>query len=169
MREARDKGYTLIELAVVVVLISLIFAVSIPRFRYSLMTDNLKSMTRKIIGTVREIRNEAISEQKAYLLHLDLESNRLWVESAGMGQEERTVAQEKAFTLPNDIRILDVWQKVRGKQIDGEVAIRFSKKGYVDYTAIHLGAEDGREFTIILSPFLGTIKSYEKYVDIVSS
>jgi hypothetical protein len=62
-----------------------------------------------------------------------------------------------------------VWQKGRGKQIDGEVAIRFSKKGYVDYTAIHLGAEDGREFTIVLSPFLGTIKSYEKYVDIVPS
>jgi len=36
----------------------------------------------------------------------------------------------------------------------------------VEYTAIHLGAEDGREFTLILSPFLGTIKSYDTYVDI---
>jgi len=165
----RDKGYTLIELTVVMVLIGLMLAISIPRVRFSLVTDNLKSTTRRIIGIVRDIRNEAITGQKAYLFHLDLEANRLWVEFAGMGEEERTVAQERSFTFPNDIKILDVWQRTKGKQIDGEVAIRFSKKGYVDYTVIHLGAEDGREFTIVLSPFLGTIKSYEKYVDIVPS
>ncbi len=83
-----------------------------------------------------------------------------------MGQEERTMTRERAFALPGDIRIMDVWQKEWGKQVDGEVAIRFTKKGYVEHTVIHLGAEDGREFTLILSPFLGTIKSYDKYVDI---
>jgi len=31
---------------------------------------------------------------------------------------------------------------------------------------IHLGAEDGREFTLLLNPFLAKIKSYDKYVDI---
>jgi hypothetical protein len=33
---------------------------------------------------------------------------------------------------------------------------------------IHLGAEDGREFTLVLNPFLGTIKVYDKYVDIAT-
>lgn len=162
----KRHGYTLIELTVVVVLIGMMLAISIPRFRYSLLNDNLKSVTRRMIGFVKEIRNDAVREQKAYFLYLNLESNKVWVESSGMGQEERVMTRERAFTLPGDIRIMDVWRKEWGKQVDGEVAIRFTKKGYVEHTAIHLGAEDGREFTLILSPFLGTIKGYDKYVDI---
>jgi prepilin-type N-terminal cleavage/methylation domain-containing protein len=160
------KGYTLIELTVVIVLIGMMLAVSIPRFRYSLLTDNLKSVTRRMIGFVKEIRNDAVREQKAYFLYLDLESNKVWVESQGMSQEEREMIRERAFTFPEDIRIMDVWRKEDGKQVHGEAAIRFTKKGYVKYTAIHIGAEDGREFTLILSPFLGTIKSHDTYVDI---
>jgi len=160
------KGYTLIELTVVVALIGMMLAVSVPRFRYSLITDNLKSVTRRMIGVVKEIRDDAVREQKAYFLYLDLESNKLWVEYPGMGQEEREAIRERAFTFPEDVRIMDVWGQERGKQADGETAIRFTKKGYVEYTAIHLGAEDGRVFTLILSPFLGKIKSYDTYVDI---
>jgi prepilin-type N-terminal cleavage/methylation domain-containing protein len=165
-RANTTKGYTLIEMAVVVALIGMILAVSIPRFRYSLLTDNLKSVTRRIIGTVKEIRNDAIREQKIYFLYLDIDSNRLWIEPAEMGEEERAKTRERAFTLPDDTRIIDVWRNEGGKQVDGEVAIRFTKKGYVQYTAIHLGADDGREFTLILSPFLGIIKGYDTYVDI---
>ena len=61
---------------------------------------------------------------------------------------------------------MDVWFKGKGKKVDGDISIRFSKKGYVEQTVIHLGAEDGREFSLVLSPFLGTIKIYDKYVDI---
>jgi prepilin-type N-terminal cleavage/methylation domain-containing protein len=165
-RMNNKKGYTLIELTVVIALIGMMLAISIPRFRYSLITDNLKSVTRRMIGVVKEIRDDAVREQKAYHLYLDLESNKLWIEYPGMGEEEREARRERAFTFPDDIRIMDVWRQERGKQADGELSIRFTEKGYVEYTAIHLGAEDGRVFTLILSPFLGTIKSYDTYVDI---
>ncbi|MBW1691928.1 MAG: prepilin-type N-terminal cleavage/methylation domain-containing protein [Deltaproteobacteria bacterium] len=162
----KRRGYTLIELTVVIVLIGMMLAIAIPRIRYSLLTDNLKSVTRRMIGIVKEIRNDAVREQKAYFLYLDLASNKVWVESQGMGQEERAMTRQRAFTFPEDVRIMDVWREEHGKQVDGEVVIRFTKKGYVEHTAIHLGAEDGREFTLILSPFLGTIKGYDRYVDI---
>lgn len=162
------KGYTLIELAVVVVLIGLFLGLSIPRFKYAAVTDDLKTTTRRIVGLVKGIRNEAIREQQVYIFHLDLESNRLWIEPAGIGEEERALAQERAFKLPPDVRIMDVWFKGKGKKVDGEVAIRFSKKGYIEQTVIHLGAEDGREFSLVLNPFLGTIKIYDKYVDIAT-
>lgn len=162
------KGYTLIELAVVVVLIGLMLAVSIPRFRYSLLTDNLKSTTRRIVGIVKSIRNEAIREQNVYLLHFDIGSNRFWIDSDAMNEEECELAREKAFELPPDVRVIDVWSRDRGKKAGDKAVIRFSKKGYVEQTAIHLGAEDGREFTLVLNPFLGTIKIYNKYVDFES-
>ena len=162
------KGYTLIELVVVIVLLGLFLGLAIPRFRYALVTDDLKATTRRMVGLIREVRNEAIREQKVYLVHLDLESNRLWIEYAGMGEEERSLAQDRAFAFPRAVRLLDVWRRGKGKQAHGEVALRFSKKGYVEQTLIHLGADDGREFTLKLSPFLATIKIYDKYVDVVT-
>jgi len=160
------KGFTLIELTVVVFLIGVMLAVSIPRFRYSLITDNLKSTTRRMVGLIKGLRNEAIREQKTYLLHFDIESNQLWIDFDDIAREEREMAQERAFHLPSNVQIMDIWTKGKGKRVDGEVAIRFSKKGYVEQTVIHLGAEDGREFTLLLNPFLAEIKSYDTYVDI---
>ena len=160
------KGYTLIELAVVVILIGLFLGLSIPRFQYTIVSDELKATTRRIVGVVKGLRDEAIRGQQVHIFHLDLESHRLWIEPAGIGEEERALARERAFKFPPGVRILDVWCRGKGKKVDGEVAIRFSKKGYVEETVIHLGADDGREFTLVLSPFLGTIKVYDKYVDI---
>jgi hypothetical protein len=63
---------------------------------------------------------------------------------------------------------MDVWRTGKGKSIDGVVTIQFSKKGYTEQTAIHLAAEDGKRFTLVISPFLGTIKSYHEYKEIES-
>lgn len=163
--DAAEAGYTLIELAAVVALLGLFLGLSIPRFQHALITDDLKSTTRKIVGSVREVRNEAIRQQKVHVLHLDLESNRLWIEHVGMGEDERTMAQEQALVFPRGVRVLDIWCRGKGKQAHGEMALYVSKKGYVEQTVIHLGADDGREFTLELSPFLGTVKFYEKYID----
>ncbi len=120
-----------------------------------------------MIGTIRGLRNEAIREYKIYRLHFDLESNRLWVEAADMTEDEQSEAYKTAFQLPEGVRILDVWRRETGKKTAGQTAIHFTKKGYVEQSIIHLAAEDGREFTLVLSPFLGKVKVYEKYVEIV--
>jgi prepilin-type N-terminal cleavage/methylation domain-containing protein len=162
------KGFTLIELAVVIALVGLFLGLTIPRFQYSLVSDDLKATTRKIVGLVREVRNEAIREQKVYTIHLDIESNRWWTEHTGMGDEEMELARQKAFVLPRGVRFLDVWCRNKGKQAHGDFVLRFSKKGYVDQTMIHIGTETNREFTVELSPFLGTVKVHDTYVDIVA-
>jgi prepilin-type N-terminal cleavage/methylation domain-containing protein len=159
-------GYTLIELIVVVVLIGLFLGLSAPRFQSALVTDDLKTTTRRIMGLLNSLRDEAIREHKVYMVHLDLESNRLWIEFEGMGEEERAVARERALKFPSGVRILDVWRSGTEKKVDGETVIHFSKKGYVEQSVIHVGAYDGRQFSLVLRPFLGTIKIYDKYVDI---
>lgn len=163
----RDKGFTFIELTVVIVLIGLTLVLSVPRLRSAVLTDQLSGTVRKMVGTFRTLRNEAIREQKVYALHFDFEANRLWIDSADMTDEERMVAQERAFQLPAGVRILDVWRKGKGKDVDGEAVIRFTQKGYTEQTVIHLGAEDGRQFTLILSPFIGRVEVLEEYVEFV--
>jgi general secretion pathway protein H len=160
-----NKGFTLIELTVVVVLIGIILTLTVPRFQTAIMTDDLKATTRKMVGMIKGLRDEAIREQRVYFLHFDLESNRFWIDSTGMTEEERARAAEKAYTLPERVQVLDIWSSSKGKKMTGQTAIRFSKKGYVQPSAIHLGADDGREFTLVLSPFLGRVEVYDRYIE----
>ncbi len=162
------EGFTLIELAVVIALLGIFLGLTIPRFQHYLIADELKATTRKIVGLVREVRNEAIREQRVYAIHLDIESNRWWIEHADMEDEEMVLAREEAFALPRGVRILDVWCRGKGKQAYGDIAIPFNKKGYVDQTLIHIGGEADREFTVELSPFLGVVKVHDTYVDMVA-
>jgi general secretion pathway protein H len=152
---------------VVIVLIGLTVLLTVPKFRYSLLTDDLKGTVRRMVGTVRGLRNQAVREHQAFMLHFDLETNRLWWESAEASDEDLTEARAKAFQIPDGVRIMDVWKRGAGKEAVGDRSIRFTEKGYVEPSAIHLGAADGREFTLILSPFLGKVEVVEEYVDFV--
>jgi general secretion pathway protein H len=66
--------------------------------------------------------------------------------------------------LPVDVEIEDVWSWSRGKLYD-EATIKFSRKGYIEQSIIHLQSEDGRQLSLELTPFLGSIKVHEGYVD----
>ena len=167
MNRKTKKGYTFIELTVVIFLIGLTLVLTVPRFRYEMLTDDLKATVRRMVGTIRSLRNDAIREQKLYVLCFDLGSNRYWIESADMTDEGRALEYEKALQLPGGVQILDVWSGEMGKKVDGKAAIRFTKKGYIEPSIIHLGAEDGRKFTLELSPFMGKVKVFEKYVEFI--
>jgi len=167
MRKAifcNKKGYTLVELIVVIVLIGLVLTLAAPRLRNALLSDNLKSAARKMMGIISNLRNEAIREQRDYVLHFDLNANRFWVSYGSMTDEERTVAREEGWNFPADIHIDDVWIKDEGKIFEGATRIRFTRKGYTQTSAIHLSSEDGRKFTLELSPFLGKVKVINEYV-----
>ena len=159
------KGYTLIELMVVIVLLGLIFTIATPKIRDALYRDELKGATRQMVGLITQLRNEAIREHKDYMLHFDLESNRFWFDSPSMTEEERARIAADASPLTGQVDIMDVWISGVGKIMLGEVRIRINKKGYIQQSIIHLGMEDNREFTLLMSPFLRRVEVYDKYIE----
>jgi len=136
-----------------------------PRFRYALLTDQLKGSTRKFIGMIKTLRSEAIRDQENYTLHFDLETDRYWIESETMTEEKRALVKQEARTLPSGVQVQDVWYRDKGKKMTGETHVRFSKKGYVQPAVIHMGSDDDRAFTLVISPFLGRVKVLEGYVE----
>ena len=118
-----------------------------------------------MIGTVGTLRDRAVREQKGYKLYIDMESNRFWVEWDKITPEERSSARQNASAFPGSVRVSDVSRRGSGKKSVGDAVIYFSKKGYVEPVAIHLATDDDRTSTVVLSPFLGKVKTYDGYVE----
>jgi general secretion pathway protein H len=163
-----DRGYTLIELSVVVLLIGMMLLIAVPRVRDTLFNDDLKAATRQLVGASRELRNEAVREQVDYILHLDLNQPGFWTYSADTTAEKRSEIRKRAVLFPEGIRIAGVRHMEEVRKTEGEASVRFFRKGYVEPTVIHLTKED-RTFTLVFNPFLQTVSVYEKYVDFVFS
>jgi prepilin-type N-terminal cleavage/methylation domain-containing protein len=166
---ADKRGYTFVELMVVIVLIGVMLTLTVPRLRETLLTDTLKRSARKMVGTIKFLRNEAVREHRPYVLYFDMESGKFWADSPDMTEEERIKAKKLAFSFPKEVHIMDVWLKGEGKKGNGEAQIIFNKRGYVRQSAIHMGSEDGRKYTIVLNPFLGRVQVLEEYVEFVDS
>jgi Tfp pilus assembly protein FimT len=160
----RVGGYTLIELILVLVLLSLMLGLVVPKFRQAVLSDSLDATSLRIIGLVQELRERAISDQVSYNLHLDIRERKLWASVTTASEEEQEKASERAHQLPPDVKITDVWSWSRGKLYD-EATIHFSKKGYIEQAMIHLQSQDGRQLSLELTPFLGSIKIHDGYVD----
>jgi prepilin-type N-terminal cleavage/methylation domain-containing protein len=159
------RGYTLIELIVVLVLVGLLGSLTLPRLRQSLLSDDLQGSTRQLAGLMRELRNEAQRQQQDRSLRFDLDAGIFWVEAGDMTADERAFARENASSLPEGVRISDIWLKSKGVFSGGEVAIAVTRKGYVQPSAIHLADDAGREFTLNFQPFLPKERTYNDYID----
>jgi len=95
----------------------------------------------------------------------DLDKGEYWHEASNMDQADKLEIKNQASSLPEDVRIIDIALYGSGEKRDGEVKIKFSKKGYMRYSLIHLGDKSDRKFTLVLEPFLGKVKIMEDYLD----
>jgi prepilin-type N-terminal cleavage/methylation domain-containing protein len=161
----KTSGYTLIELIVVLVLLGLMFGLVVPKFRQAVLSDSLDTTSLRIIGLVEDLRERAISHQVSYVLHLDIRKKELWSFASNASAEEQETARERAYQLPVDVIIEDIWSWSGGKLYD-EATIQFSSKGYIEQSMIHLQSDDGRQLSLELTPFLGSIKIHDGYVDL---
>ena len=113
----RNHGFTLIELIVVISLIGIMFFFTLPRFQDFLLTNPTKKTTRWIIGTVKNLREQSQRDGKRYSLHVSMDSNKMWITNESMSEEELENTAQNGYTLPSDVRLLDVEFPEKGKII----------------------------------------------------
>jgi prepilin-type N-terminal cleavage/methylation domain-containing protein len=155
-------GYTLIELIVVVALLGIMIAFTVPRLHNTLFLDDTDTVSRWIIGKVQALREAAIQDERQYILHIDMDTHRLWDTNESMSEENREEAALEAYTLPGNVRIVEVEFPVSGKFSSGRADIRFYKTGHTDKVMIHLDDGD-RKLSFLIEPFLAKTKLFEKY------
>jgi len=161
----QDRGFTLIELIIVVSLISIMLFLYIPRFQEAVVFDSAKRVSRWIIGKVQALKESSVSSQKLYVFHIDLDNNRMWVSNELMSEEEMQNAEKKGLELPDDVNLLDVEYPDKDKILFGQTDIYFYKKGYSDKALIHIEDSDNKQLSFLIEPFLSDVRLYEEYVE----
>jgi prepilin-type N-terminal cleavage/methylation domain-containing protein len=160
----RIKGFTLIELIVVISLISIMLFFAIPRFQSNILSNSTNEVSRWILLKIPYIKERAAREQKKYILHVSFESNKLWITDEAMLQESLQSAEENGYKLPEDIKLLDVEFPDQEKISVGQADIYFNEKGYSDKAIIHLENDDNEKFSFLIEPFLLRVRLYNSYV-----
>jgi len=161
----QNNGFTLIELIVVISLISLMFFFAIPRIQVDILSDNTRKVSRWIMLNVSALKEKAVHDQKRYVLHLSLDSNRLWVTNDTLSEEELEEAAATGYNLPEDIKLLDVEYPDKEKISAGRADIYFYKKGYSDKAMIHITNNDNEVLSFLIEPFLSRARLYNKYLE----
>lgn len=159
-----SKGFTLIEIAVVVFLIGLLLFLSVPSVRDALLRDHLQATVNRITATAANLRNDAVRENVARILNINIDERLFWTYSVDMTPEKKADMKRAAFVFPESVNIIDVSYATEEKKTEGEMAIVFYKNGMVQPAVIHL-ADGDRQVTLIFEPFLNKIRIYDKYVD----
>ena len=80
------SGFTLIEIAVVILILGLIFGFSIPTFRSYRQSQMLEAATQNLVGQLRLGRQKAISMQHEQRLTFSVGTNRYTVMDLSTGQ-----------------------------------------------------------------------------------
>ncbi|MCX5850035.1 MAG: prepilin-type N-terminal cleavage/methylation domain-containing protein [Deltaproteobacteria bacterium] len=159
------RGFTLVELLLVIVLIGVVLVLAVPSTRDVLTGDNLKKASRQFIGLERKLRADAVRDQIDYILCMNLPSSTYWVFASDMTPEKQDEIKKRPQHLPSDVVILDIAGENNKKQSADEARIKFGKNNVCSPAVIHLAHEEDK-MTIVINPFLGVTDVYDKYVDI---
>ena len=161
------QGFTLLELIVVMVLISLTASFAVPRIQSGLDANELKTAARRFIGLVAETGQEARSKRIALELRFDVTQHLFTAVAVGPD----TPAEEKYISakaqIDESVRVVDIISAHGDKMVSsGDLEILFSSRGYVDKTIVHFRSDNGDELSVTLSPFLGVTRVLEGYVSL---
>lgn len=162
MKSPGDRGFTLIELIVVILLISILMVFAAPRLDVSFFTDHERKLSAWILLTVKTLKENAVKTQTINTLHIDLDANRMWT-SAGEVTDE--TPRENEYVLPSGYRLLDVEFPDMDKITRGAAAVQFYKKGYSDKALIHIEDDDDTRSSFLIEPFLPHVKISETYIE----
>ncbi len=154
----------MIELLVVMLLVTIVLAVTIPRFDVGMMQDPQKQLSRWMVNTTRTLRTAAMEKQMVHVLVVDLDGNRLFAIREDMDDEAIADAAAGAISLSRPMRLVNVQFPGKERVSSGMIPIHFHPAGYSDQAMIQLEHRNARRFSFKLEPLLPRVKLLDEWI-----
>ncbi|MCF8129973.1 MAG: GspH/FimT family pseudopilin [Deltaproteobacteria bacterium] len=162
------KGFSLIELLVVLVLISVFSAFVGVNVAGSLGNMGLKTVSKRVAASLRYARSRAITESIPYVALLDLNQNRLTIKPESSTSETKQGADDftsnseenntKLYALPKEVKFKDTLA-FDGSESDSRFfAIVFMPSGCSSGGTIFLENNRKRQSTIKIDFITGKVQ-----------
>lgn len=147
-----EKGFTLIELTVVTIIMGIMIALAFPSFSGVFARTGLKSAVRELSALLFYARRAAIMERLNYRVFYDLDQGRYWFEVEkdpfSPGQYSRIPTSfGKIRSLPKGIVIKNI-TTFRGCKETGQEHTTFYPNGRTEGAILHLQNKNLEIFTI---------------------
>ena len=157
-------GFTLLELIVVVLLLTILLGFAIPAFQAGNAGGSRDRVARELAHTVRKLKIAALDRQIIHRLHLDLNQNRIWVTRGepAAGLDDAPSSPQSERTLPEDIRIAKVRFADNREIRSGKAEIAFYPQGYSDRAIIRLTDKANTTVDLVVEAFLPMALMAEK-------
>ncbi len=160
------RGFTLIELIIVLVLLGIFLGIVIPRYGGFLLRGTMRSESRRLAAVARYLSDEASRSGVPHYLNFDLGKDTYWitVDKGGRKAVDLSTHLSRSYTLSDGVRFKDVQVYRRGKKSHGKQRIGFYSKGEVDEAIIHF-SDFGKEnfYSLHVKPFNGSCDIYDYY------
>ncbi|MEJ2247593.1 MAG: GspH/FimT family pseudopilin [Acidobacteriota bacterium] len=142
-----QKGFTLVEVIITLLVITLVLAVSYPSLSRGTASLSLRTTGRDILNTLRYARQKAVTEQTGMQVTVDRE-NQLVRMTNDLGEGNRV------YILPDPVRIQRV--VLGGTETFASTStVRFLPNGSSDKVEILLESRNGSYLRIVSDPLTG--------------
>ncbi|MDA8415137.1 MAG: type II secretion system protein [Desulfobacteraceae bacterium] len=158
------RGFTLIEIAVVLAIIGMLLMLVLPRLP-STGQEDLKVSARTLAATLRYMEDRAATGRTTYYLHMEPGTDNIKVqEAAADGSEmEPTDPLLQKRPVKEGIVVADVFVPRLGKVVDGTIRLDVGNGGLRDFVVIHLRSPEGKFWTVMAFPSSGKVKVFDGY------
>jgi general secretion pathway protein H len=160
-----NRGFTLIELVIVMLVLGIVAAITMPRVGGMLDRQNMRRTINVVRGTARYLQARAALTKRTYRLTLDLDKQTLsacYLTEESCQKEHNRVLRD--YDFPPTVQVLDIVNLAGEKTEEGEVGTHFYPSGDAEPSVIHLSGSGTERMTLMIEPFTGRLKVLEGYV-----
>jgi type II secretion system protein H len=164
-RSNEAQGFTLVELAVVLMILAVVLGLVLPEASSFLFRSDLKASSRRLAGAVSYARSQAMLEGRPWELTLDLDTGSFWAKPLDKEGSSADLDKVKKRTLAGEVRFMDVKKLPDEAKRAGQVVLLFHPKGLVEPAVIHLAGPGKQIQTIFVKAFNGRLQAEDGYLE----
>jgi len=166
-RNAHAYGFTLLELLVVLIIISIFLGMTVPVFQINRFFSNPLHEARSFGEWIASLKIQAVRDNADIFLHIDTGTGRVWAAGSAMDEPGEDGEGDSAVDLPENLRItgVELASDRRRQGLDSASAriIRMSRHGYSDAAILHLSAGD-TQISLKIEPFSSRVSTIPETV-----